>query len=439
MRKRSFIVPREQSRPGGCSDKFKGILSRLRLAAVFLLSFIIILTLAGCQSETVSPTPAPETNTSENVGPTATTGPVIVPTEDLSPPPTPSPPPPVVVITEDSNDSGQTDAGTESPPPLPEGLIGPDEFPPNVNPLTGETVSDPAVLARRPLAIKISNAPPIVRPQSGLNNADLIFEHYAEGGLTRFTAVFYGKDANPIGSIRSGRFIDIEIPQMYDAAFAYSGSSGPLQLMFRNGSFFNRIISPDFGHGGFFRVEDPSKAFEHTLFTSSSNLWFILDERDQNTPPVFGSNMAFSQEPLNPGTSASKIEIRYDGTNVTWAYNSGNSRYSRWTDGAPHLDANTGDQLNFKNIIVVGAHHEDTDILEDNVAGGHYSIQIQIWGEGPVSIFRDGQRIEGQWRREQPDHMLTFYDLEGNILPLAPGNSFFQIVPLGFDRLIVTP
>ncbi len=405
--------------------------NRLRLVLLCTLSFV--LTIVSCQPDHSTDTvPVAVTAVSE---PAAQEEPTIPPTPMLAPPP--------AVVINDSADTHPTD--TPAPPtaativaPLPEGIIGPNNFPENVNPLTGETV-DSAVLARRPLAIKISNAPAIVRPQSGLNNADLVFEHYAEGGLTRFTAVFYSHDADPVGSIRSGRLIDLEVPKMYDAAFAYSGSSGPVRLMFRDSEFFDRIVSPDFGHGGFFRVEDPNKAFEHTLFTSTGNLRYILDQRGQNTPPQFQNGMAFSQEPFNPGQPARQIEIGYDGTYVTWAYGEGNGRYIRWTDGVPHLDANTGQQLSFKNIIVLAAHHEDTDILEDNVGNGHYSIQIQIWGEGPVSIFRDGTRIDGRWQRNDPHDMLTFTDLDGNILPLAPGNSFIQLVPLGFSRLIVSP
>jgi hypothetical protein len=68
--------------------------------------------------------------------------------------------------------------------------------------------------------------------------------------------------------------------------------------------------------------------------------------------------------------------------------------------GLVHEDAGDSQQLNFKNIVVVGAHHETTDIVENT--GGGRSIQIQIWGEGPVSIFRNGQRFEGRWRREDP-------------------------------------
>lgn len=323
------------------------------------------------------------------------------------------------------------------PGPTPQGLIGP-PFPENVNPLTGETVDDPAVLNRRPIAVKISNYPPVVRPQSGVNNADLVFEHYAEGGVTRFTAIFYGKDASPVGSIRSGRFIDLELPSMYDAGFAYSGSSGPVRLLIRDSLFFDRVISPDFGHGGFYRIEDPNKAFEHTLFTDTPQLHAILRERGLDTRPQFATNMVFSGEPPAGGTPATGIEVGYIGTNVYWSYDPASNRYLRSTDGQPHLDANTGEQLSFRNVVVVGAHHQDTDILEDQVAGGHYSIEIQIWIEGPVSIFRDGQRFEGRWRRQLENDMLTFYDLEGNLLPLGVGNSFVQVVPLGFTDLVVT-
>lgn len=349
-----------------------------------------------------------------------------------------APPPPLVGTPTPAPSAAETATPSAEPTDTIPGLIGPDQFPENVNPLTGMVIDDPQKLDRRPLAIKISNYPPIVRPQSGLNSADLVFEHYAEGGVTRFTAVFYTNDVNPVGSIRSARLIDLEIPRMYDAAFAYSGSSGPVRLMLRDSSFFDRIISPDFAHGGFYRIEDPDKAVEHTLFTDTPRLRAILGERDLDNRPQFQSNMAFLPDPPAGGEPASSLEIRYIGTNAFWRYDPVTGGYWRSTEGAPHLDANTGQQLNFKNVAIIAAHHEDTDILEDLVGGGHYSIQIQIWGEGPASIFRDGQRFDGVWRRENSSDMLTFYDLDGNILPLAPGNTFFELVPLGFDGLIVS-
>jgi hypothetical protein len=399
---------------------------------VFLLLYLVMV---SCQGQTAvsPPTPAASTPSIPTVHLQTNA------TQTADPPNTPAPAPTATlsVLPTSTDIAGPTEIPTLIPTLTIEGLIGPDQFPENVNPLTGVVVANPANLARRPLAIKISNAPPFVRPQAGLNDADLVFEHLAEGGFTRFTAVFYSHDVETVGSIRSARLIDLEIPLMYDAAFCYSGSAGLVRERFRNSTFFNRIVSPDFAHGGYFRVQDPGKAVEHTLFTNTYNLHFILNERGQDTPPTFVTNMAFREEPLTQGEPAARLELWYEATNATWFYSNG--RYHRWTDGEKHLDVNTGQQLSFKNIVIIAAHHQETDILEDTAGTGNYSIEIQIWGEGPVSIFRDGQRFNGRWRRDDPAHMLTFYDLDGNILPLAPGSTFFQIVPLGFDRLTVTP
>jgi hypothetical protein len=319
--------------------------------------------------------------------------------------------------------------------PIP-GLIGPDNFPADVNPLTGEQVDDPAVLERLPLAIKVANMAR-VRPQAGLNQADLVFEHYSEGGITRFTAIFYTNTPKRVGSIRSGRLIDLEIPVMYGSAFAYSGSSHQIKEMIRASSFFERVISPDFGHGGFWRTFDaknPSPFHVDSLFTNAEDLRRILEERGLDQRPEFANGMAFHPDPPPGGAPAEEVEVLYSGTGIFWEYRPSTGRYYRWSDGQRHEDVNTGELLNFKNIVVVKAPHLNTEIIEDT--GGSPSIQIQIWGEGPAVIFRDGLRYDGVWRREVPQEMLTFYDQNGQILPLAPGNTFFELVPLEFSSLV---
>jgi hypothetical protein len=347
------------------------------------------------------------------------------------------PPPPSTTITATSEPELTPEA---TPTPLPDGWLGPENFGTEINPLTGETEEDPAILQRRPIAIKVSNYPVLVRPQAGLNNADLVFEHYAEGGATRFTAVFYSEDAHTVGSVRSARIIDFEIPVMYDAAFGFSGAAGANKDRFSGVDWFDRIISPDFGHGGFYRAksEDPDTDFWHTMFTDTYRLRNILQERGLDVSPQLQNGMVFSQEPPADGTPAKQIEIKYSGNYVTWWYDSGLGRYFRWNDGARHNDANRDEQINFKNIVVVSANHVESGIPETEVAQGANSIEIQIWGEGPATIFRDGQRFDGRWQRNDPRDMLTFTDLEGNPLPLAPGNTWFQLVPLDFDKLYVT-
>ncbi len=356
------------------------------------------------------------------------------PTDESSP----SPPPPPTSTPAPTSEPEQTPESTAVP--LPEGWLGPENFGTDINPLTGETVEDPAILQRRPIAIKISNYPELVRPQAGLNNADLVFEHYAEGGATRFTAVFYSEDAHTVGSIRSARIIDFEIPIMYDAALGFSGAAGANKDRFSGVDWFDRIISPDFGHGGFYRAqsENPDADFWHTMFTDTYRLRAILQERGLDVSPELQNGMVFSQKPPSDGTPAKQFEIVYTGNNATWWYDSGLGRYLRWDNGVRHNDANRGEQINFKNIAVVSANHVVTDIPETEIGQGANSIEIQIWGEGPATIFRDGQRFDGRWQRNDPRDMLTFTDLDGNPLPLAPGNTWFQLVPLAFDKLYVT-
>ena len=315
------------------------------------------------------------------------------------------------------------------------------EFPPDVNPLTGLKVDDPAILDRRPLAVKISNSPPIVRPQAGLGSADLVFEHYAEGGVTRFTAVYLGQGAPKIGSIRSGRLIDLEIPAMFKAMFAYSGSSGGVKQKIIDSDFFqeNRVISPDFGVGEpvFRRIPEPGKAFEHTLFTSTDALWALTTERGLNTRQNL-LGLAFRASPPEDGQPARYVELAYlpGVASAEWTYAPDLGLYQRTILGEPHTDELTGQQITAANIVLVYANHVETDILEDLVGGGHYSIEIQVWGEGPVQIVRDGQVYNGSWIRQAREDMLSFRDAAGQPLTLKPGNSWYQLVPLDFPTII---
>ncbi len=109
--------------------------------------------------------------------------------------------------------------------PLPENhSLGPDIYPSGVNPLTGLPVANPALLNRHPLAIKVTNYPRFVRPQAGLNLADVVYDYYMERGITRFIAVFYGNDAEQVGPVRSGRFFDEHIFTMYNSYFVFGNA-----------------------------------------------------------------------------------------------------------------------------------------------------------------------------------------------------------------------
>ena len=305
----------------------------------------------------------------------------------------------------------------------------------DVCPLTGEGVSDIKVLERRPLAVKISNFPPIVRPQAGLSYADVVFEHLSEAGLTRLTAVFLSKEAEKVGSIRSARLIDLEIPAMFKAMFAYSGSSGGVKQRIQGSDFFDRVMSPDFGDSGFARIPSEGKAYEHTLFSDTQSLWNITEERGLNERQDL-SGWAFSEEPPEGGSPATSIGILYTPRygSAEYQYDPGREAYLRSIFGEPHGDELTGQQIAARNVVVLYANHLETDIVEDSTGPRiYYSIEIQIWGEGRAIVFRDGQAFEGKWVRPQRPDMVRFVDNAGNPIPLKPGNTWIQVVPFGFE------
>ena len=307
------------------------------------------------------------------------------------------------------------------------------------NPLTGEAVEDPAHLERRPLAVKISNAPAAwVRPQSGFSDSDLVFEHVTEGALTRFTIIVYGDTPPDVGPIRSARLIDLELPSMYDASLVYSGTSIGVGQKLYNTEHWPRVLRPH--EAGYYRT-GANKPFEHTLYANPVTLWSVLEDRGLNNPPEFNTTMTFSLEPPDDGAPATEIDFQYPTELVEWNYDPDTERYYRWTRGEPFLDANYMEQVSAANVIALTATHvEDPNICEQVTNGVcvALSVEAQIWGSGPVTIFRDGQRYEGTWERSGVKDSFTFFDEEGDPIPLQVGNSWFQVMPTWYDNPVTS-
>lgn len=327
--------------------------------------------------------------------------------------------------------------------PRPPKTIGPESYPENVNPLTGLVMDDPSVLERRPLVIKISNAPPVVRPQSGISRADMMFEHYAEGGWTRFSAVFYGQGSEHVGSVRSVRLIDLQLTPAYDAILIFSGGSlGVIDTLREAPIYPKNVISPQFGYGEpqFVRFPREELPFEHTLFTDTAVLWELVDEWQINRRPILTTpGLAFSELPPDGGSPASAASLDYARTTVEWRYDASSGQYLRWTDGIPHTDALTGQQLDFENVIFMSAFHDLQILFPEKYFGEEVSLYIELQGQGPATLLRDGQAFEGRWVRQGAEDQFSFFGLDGQPLLLKPGQTFFQIMRLGFEQVTIRP
>lgn len=398
------------------------------LLAILLLVPLYVTGCLGTETARVTPTP---TKTPRPAGTEA----VLVPTATTTPEPSPTP------------TQEPTLAPTDTPTPEPTATITPTlsvtvwpTLSPDACPLTGLPVSDLGLLNRRPLAIKVQNAT-LSRPQFGLPQADIVFEHLAEAGITRFTAIYLCQPVDKIGSVRSARFIDLEIPAMYKSLMAFSGVSPGLFPMFRDADFKDREFWYDRGihSAGFYRDKDlraKGVPIEHTLFADPAKIWEIADELGINQPQDL-KGLDFANEVPAGGQPATRINIPYPSRDmiVEYRYDSAKGAYLRWDGGEPHIDAATGDQIAVANVIVLYANHIDADFYEDFPRTNHPSIRIQFFGIGSAVIFRDGQAFEGLWARPKRDDMVVFRDPKGQVpIPLKPGNSWMQMVPLEGHR-----
>lgn len=317
-----------------------------------------------------------------------------------------------------------------TPTATPQGLIGPNGFAPAVNPLTGLPVDDPAALDRRPLLVKISNAPPLVRPQAGIGAADLVFEHYAEGGLTRFSALFYGQSPDRVGSIRSARLVDYELMPMYQALLVFSGASIGVEQRLNGSEFADRLFKGVlFGLPYYWRDEEIE--VPHNLFANPTALWRLAAQNGLNQRPTLDGLAFLAEPPPGGGEPASSIDLRYRATRLLWQYDPQTGLYRRFADGKGHYDANTLQQVTAANVVIIYASHDQTDIVESEWQGGvSYSTEIKLWFEGEALLFRDGLRYDARWVRPTREAMIGLRTPDGDLLPLKPGNTWFQIVRL---------
>lgn len=379
-------------------------------ASALLMTMLAVAALGAC-------TGAPQAT------PTPTKTPIVEPTATWTPMPTMTPAP-TETPTATPTATAEVIAGGELPPREP-----------GVSIFTGLRPQDPSVLDRRPLAIKVDNDLAVV-PQSGLSKADVVIESSKEGCMTRMTAIYQSQDAARVGSIRSVRIIDKELPVIFDAILAFSGGVEPVRQMIYQSDLGDHVLEQARNGAAFFR--DPNIAVPFNLFANTSTLWQTATARGWNTPPEPSAAWVFSALPAG-GADASKLEMPYPKAyarlRVSWSYDPASGRWLRFIGGTPHVDKVDGRQLSAANVVVLFATHVQTLIPEQGTvlsqgACSNASVEIQLWGQGRAVILRDGKACEGRWVRPDRDAPFRFLDADGEHIPLKPGNSWWQIAPL---------
>jgi hypothetical protein len=368
--------------------------------------------------------------------------------------PSPTPFQPVTGDTSDSPYAGAAPTPVYLPAvtPLPlaptEVVILPDSLPTDVtlaeftlptslNPLTGLPPSDPSLLERRPLAIKVANYPRYIRPQSGLTLADQVFEYYIEGGLTRFIAILYGNNSEWVGPVRSGRYFDENIQRMYQAFLVFKFADPRVLDHFKFSDFSEFIVVPTNGSCPPFKLM-PTRQIE-----VYNNSYFYTPEWEDcvarnnlnNNRPVLRSSFYNEMTPLSE-LQANQIFTYYSEYSYNyWSYVPETQQYARYQETAdthdgkaekyePLMDAATATAVHASNIVVLLAPHAFANTFdeEDEV------YQIDLTGSGEAYMFRDGVGIVASWHRTNKDQPLLITAANGTLIYMRPGITFYEVI-----------
>lgn len=289
------------------------------------------------------------------------------------------------------------------------------------------TLVDAEIAEKRPIAVMIENHPD-ARPQSGLAQADIIYEALAEGGITRFMAVYHGQEAESIGPIRSARDYYADIANELSALYAHVGGSDEVLQKISNGYYKKLTDLNEFYNGDYFtRIK--SRSAPHNTYGSTEKLRSYLEKKDLIT------KADLHRRPFNDyfgpeGQVADNIVIDFSTPSykVGYTYNKTTNAYLRDHNGKAHTDAPSGKTLEAKNIII--QYVKSAPIPGDD----KFRIDVDTKSGGKALVFRGGKIISGTWK--VVNGATQFVDDTDKEIELYRGSTWIELVPISTPNAV---
>ncbi|MBQ9907262.1 MAG: DUF3048 domain-containing protein [Oscillospiraceae bacterium] len=302
------------------------------------------------------------------------------------------------------------------------------------NPLTGQAGFSAAAVGKRPVAVMVNNVRAAL-PQYGIADADVIFELPVEAGITRLMAVYADYTAVPdICSVRSCRYYYPILCLGMDAVYCHWGMDQTIAKETLTRTGIDRFDGSVLEGALFFRDEQRRQtyAIEHTGYLRGALLPEFMTKRSVRTDllpeyrrPLF--HFADEEIPLNDAqTPTREIQLNFSGAYYsTFRYDEAAGCYKKLHSGSPHLDAHTGTQLAFENVIILQTdiHTREDEYLMDVALSGGSGFYAANGGIQPIT-----------WTKDAETDPIRLYDASGAELTVSPGKSYIGII--GTDQLI---
>jgi hypothetical protein len=297
---------------------------------------------------------------------------------------------------------------------------------PIVAPLTGLPATR-AVADQPAVVVKIDNVQAAL-PQTGPNQADVVYEEMVEGGLTRLAAVYQSHDADPVGPVRSGRLTDEGIADdLIHPVLAYAGANALFQpqLAAQPLSDVDDDTNPDLF------VRDNARAEPHNLYTDIAGL-AALDKT--HAPPnalwkFRPSGSRFTGAGVKPLATAT---ISFPAARVQWTWSAKQQLWLRTQNGAGDFDAG-GAQLSASNVIIQYVPYITSAIVTGEGAGADGSPipEGELVGSGTAWYLSGGAVVKGTWSRSSLTAQTVYRDSVGTRIRLQPGRTWVELPSVG--------
>ncbi len=280
-----------------------------------------------------------------------------------------------------------------------------------VAPLTG--VADPTRVTKRrsALTIKIDNTPE-AHPQSGLQDADIVYEEIVEGGITRLAAIFNSRLPTVVGPIRSVRRTDREIVSSLGGIFVCSGGAAYALASIATAPV--HFVDESLSRGAMFRSS--ARYAPHNLYAYPLKLMAM---GGRPIPPPAQFRYARANAPAL-GRPISSFSVGFSaGFATSYQWNALSKSWDRSIFGHADVTA-TGQRLSPANVVVMNVTYRG--------GAGVEGSEAILTGTGPVAVFSDGRLERGTWRRSNIDKPMVLFDAAGKVITLRPGQTWVELL-----------
>ena len=295
------------------------------------------------------------------------------------------------------------------------------------------------------VVVKIENDP-VVRPQTGLDRADLIFEELVEGGMTRFAVVFQSDLPDEVGPVRSVRHVDVAIAEPIADAFIFSGGA-KRTMRFVGRKLPTTISVVTEGGPGMYRKS--GLYAPHNLFLNMNEMLQSLAEHDTPSSGFFvrpepsatpttsqapspevsesASGVGTASPTTKPFSTVSKAAVKFSSfAGPNWEWNPTDRLWMRSEGKKPFMNVD-GTQFGTNNLVIVEVREIDAGYKGST---GGYVPRTVLTGSGRAWVLSNGGATEVAWRKPFVNAQMELTDTSGRPFTMPTGRTWVELLPV---------